>query len=65
MRPAVSKSASQDWSPRTPNCPELPRPLPPPPRDDPLPPRRADELELLREKPRLPSAFTSESAWTP
>ncbi len=66
-RPPLSYSASHDWSPRTPNCPELPIPLPPPPREPPPPPlpRVADELPLDRENPLLPSAFTSESACTP
>ncbi len=63
IRPAVWKSAFQDWSPRMPNCPEALLPLPP--REPPPPPRLADELEPPRENPVLPSAFTIESAWTP
>ena len=63
MRPAVSKRAFHESSPRMPNCPDtllLLRPREPPP-----PPRRADELEPEREKPVLPSALTIESACTP
>ena len=63
MRPAVSKRAFQDSSPRMPNCPDALLLLRP--RRPPLDPRRADELELEREKPVLPSALTIESACTP